>query len=147
MSSVASKQKVSRIKTFLIGRHPDCDLILSCDSVSRRHAEVVFTADGNYYVTDRNSTGGTFVYSESDWNPLRQGFIKITDRLRFGDYEMAASRLEELRSTTAVGGADASQGNTEDTGGSVGKPRTDDGLDPCRGLELNPETGELQNKT
>lgn len=136
---------MSRVKTFLIGRHPDCDLILDCDSVSRHHAEVVFTVDGSYYVTDRNSTGGTFVHGESGWNSLRQGFVRMTDRMRLGDYDMPASRLEELRMTSA-GGASVAAGSTGDTGGAKSKLPADDGFDPQRGLELNPDTGELRHK-
>ena len=43
-----------------IGRHPDCELNLRMDDVSRRHAEVRFE-DGRYHVCDLGSTNGTFV--------------------------------------------------------------------------------------
>jgi len=49
--------------TATIGRHPDCELNLRMDDVSRRHAEVRFE-DGHYHVSDLGSTNGTFVNGE-----------------------------------------------------------------------------------
>jgi hypothetical protein len=46
-----------------IGRHPDCELNLRMDDVSRRHAEVRFE-NGSYLVSDLGSTNGTFVNGE-----------------------------------------------------------------------------------
>ncbi len=46
-----------------IGRHPDCELNLRMDDVSRRHAEVSFE-DGGWQVSDLGSTNGTFVNGE-----------------------------------------------------------------------------------
>ncbi len=43
-----------------IGRHPDADLLLDDVTVSRRHAEVVRTADGTH-VRDLGSLNGTYV--------------------------------------------------------------------------------------
>ncbi len=131
---------MSRIKTFVIGRHQDCDLRLDDKSVSRRHAEVVLTPDGRYYVTDCNSTGGTFVYRDSGWCPIRQELVDPTDRLRFGNDELAASRLESLRTLMGEGGTAPAQGS-----GKVNKT-PDDGLDPNKGLRRNPETGEIMEK-
>ncbi len=58
---------MSRIRKFLIGRQQDCDLVLDDSSVSRHHAEVVPAADGRHFITDRASTGGTFVWEGADW--------------------------------------------------------------------------------
>lgn len=43
-----------------IGRHPDCELNLRMDDVSRRHAEVRFEG-GRYHLQDLGSTNGTYV--------------------------------------------------------------------------------------
>ncbi len=134
---------MSRIKVFLIGRHQDCDLKLDDSSVSRCHAEVVLTADGRYFITDRNSTGGTFVHrgsdsdSDSGWRPVRQAFIDPADRLRLGTYELPASRLESLRIPNAGGGG--SIAGTAEAIGSI----PDDAPDPAKGLMRDPETGEI----
>ncbi len=46
--------------TAILGRHPDCDIVLESGSVSRQHARVVL-ADGGYYVEDLRSRNGTYV--------------------------------------------------------------------------------------
>jgi hypothetical protein len=45
---------------LLIGRHAGCDVVLGDDTVSRRHARLVFR-DGKWIVHDLNSTNGTAV--------------------------------------------------------------------------------------
>ncbi len=44
----------------LLGRHPDCDIIIEVGAVSRHHAQVLLI-DGEYFVEDLNSRNGTFV--------------------------------------------------------------------------------------
>ena len=44
----------------LLGRHPDCDIVLDSGAVSRQHARVTKVA-GHYYVEDLHSRNGTFV--------------------------------------------------------------------------------------
>lgn len=46
--------------TVCIGRHPDCELNLRMDDVSRRHAELRFEG-GRYAIRDLGSTNGTYV--------------------------------------------------------------------------------------
>lgn len=48
---------------FSIGRSPDCSLHLSDSTVSRFHA-VIRIAQGNYFIQDQESTGGTRVNGE-----------------------------------------------------------------------------------
>jgi two-component system, cell cycle response regulator len=62
-------------RAMVIGRGSDCDLRINDHSVSRRHARIQPGADG-YYVTDLQSTNGTFV---NDTPALRT-------RLEDGDY-------------------------------------------------------------
>jgi len=44
----------------IVGRHGDCDLVVSDDRASRRHAEIVWSGSG-YLVRDLGSTNGTYV--------------------------------------------------------------------------------------
>jgi sigma-B regulation protein RsbU (phosphoserine phosphatase) len=44
----------------VMGRHPDCDLVLESASVSRQHAQII-RDNGVYYVEDLHSRNGTFV--------------------------------------------------------------------------------------
>jgi hypothetical protein len=47
-------------RELLIGRHEDCDVVLSDHAVSRRHARLVFR-DGSWVVQDLQSTNGTIL--------------------------------------------------------------------------------------
>ncbi len=44
----------------LLGRHPDCDIVLESAAVSRHHARLV-AVEGDFFVEDLNSRNGTFV--------------------------------------------------------------------------------------
>ncbi|MEE9603236.1 MAG: SpoIIE family protein phosphatase [Thermoguttaceae bacterium] len=44
----------------VLGRHPDCDIVLQSASVSRQHAKIS-KLGGNYYVEDLNSRNGTLL--------------------------------------------------------------------------------------
>jgi serine phosphatase RsbU (regulator of sigma subunit)/pSer/pThr/pTyr-binding forkhead associated (FHA) protein len=44
----------------ILGRHPDCDIVLESGSVSRHHARIL-AAGGEFFVEDLNSRNGTFV--------------------------------------------------------------------------------------
>ncbi|HLA84011.1 MAG TPA: SpoIIE family protein phosphatase [Thermoguttaceae bacterium] len=47
-------------ETIVLGRNPDCDIVVDAGAVSRQHARLVH-AGGRYYVEDLNSRNGTFV--------------------------------------------------------------------------------------
>ena len=69
-----------REKPLVVGRGDDCDVRITDNSVSRRHARIDHTADG-YHVSDLGSTNGTFVndrqldgpYALHDGDYLRVG--------------------------------------------------------------------------
>ena len=127
---------MSRINTFLIGRHRQCDLRLDHSSVSRKHAEVVPLADGRFYITDRSSSG-TFVWTDRKWKKIRQTFIKPGDRLRLGRLEIIADHLDVLRAKK--GGRASGSANSARAAGR-------DIPDPRQKLMRNPETGEIIEK-
>ncbi len=45
---------------LLVGRHPDCDIVLTHSTVSRRHARLSFR-DGSWILQDLDSTNGTTI--------------------------------------------------------------------------------------
>lgn len=44
----------------VLGRHPDCSIILDNKTVNRRHTQIL-QVDQGYYLEDLNSTNGTYV--------------------------------------------------------------------------------------
>ena len=63
---------------YVLGRHPDCDIVIEVGAVSRNHCQVV--RDGNgYALEDLGSRNGTFVNDESPKvegkRPLRLGDV------------------------------------------------------------------------
>ncbi|HLT31693.1 MAG TPA: GGDEF domain-containing protein [Myxococcaceae bacterium] len=46
---------------LVIGRSPDVEVHLEDDGISRRHAKIVSTADGDFQIVDLGSTNGTWV--------------------------------------------------------------------------------------
>ena len=65
---------------LILGRHPDCDIVLTHSTVSRRHARLSFR-DGHWIVRDLDSTNGTTV---NDTRVVRCQLLP-GDRLVIGD--------------------------------------------------------------
>ena len=72
----------------LIGRSPDCQLLLEDDYVSTKHARIVVTATG-YQVEDLGSTNGTFVNNQRVSAPTAFG---PGDTLRIGRTLMSVEK-------------------------------------------------------
>lgn len=85
-------------RTYRIGRKHDTEIRLGNTSISRHHAELTVTSEGRYYLTDRASRHGTWIFREGRWCEHRQGYVKLQDNLRFGKYEVRLSTLLEGRS-------------------------------------------------
>ena len=79
-----------------IGRGDDNDLVISYGSVSRKHA-VVTAERGRYYVTDLNSTAGTFL-DNARLEPNKPTAWVPGQVLRVGD---VAIQLEQALTTDA----------------------------------------------
>lgn len=84
------------LKTYVIGRSALADIVLADESVAPRHAEVVVTDDGRYFVTDCATASGTWrriAAPESGdalapplWEQVRQAFVLGDDPLRLGEH-------------------------------------------------------------
>jgi hypothetical protein len=68
---------------LVVGRDPDCDIRFTDDSVSRRHARLVFR-DGAWVIQDLGSTNGTIVNSER----VGRCQLHIGDRVQLGDQRL-----------------------------------------------------------
>jgi pSer/pThr/pTyr-binding forkhead associated (FHA) protein len=64
----------------VIGRNPECALVLDDDFASGRHARI-FHRDNDWFVEDLGSTNGTFVGSERLTGPVR---VEAGSTLRIG---------------------------------------------------------------
>ena len=125
---------MAHIRTCLVGRDRSCDVMLDDPSVSRLHAEVVRLSDGRLYVTDRGTTNGTLVLAGDDWRPIRQAYLELRGRVRFGDVEMSAGRLDAWCARTDP----SIQAGTPAPG-----PTNEVSPDPRKGLVRDPKTGQI----
>jgi SARP family transcriptional regulator, regulator of embCAB operon len=64
----------------VLGRHPDCDIVLDDASVSRRHAEIRL-ANGSHVLLDLSSSNGTWVRDQ----PVLQHRLLDGDTFQIGD--------------------------------------------------------------
>ena len=55
-----NKKKIALTAKILIGRSPDCDIVIDNKLASRHHAVIQKIRDA-YFIRDENSTNGTFV--------------------------------------------------------------------------------------
>ncbi|MHC4403021.1 MAG: SpoIIE family protein phosphatase [Planctomycetota bacterium] len=70
-------------ESIVLGRHPECDVVLDVGAVSRQHARIVRLGE-NHFIEDLNSRNGTFL----NGNPLagRQP-LSENDQVRICDIE------------------------------------------------------------
>ena len=111
---------MSKEHRFSIGRSRDNDLVYDHHSVSRRHAELCFTAERRLLLIDCRSTNGTFVIQDGKAQKITQELISPTDTVQFGEVEVSVKELvESIRLKFPVIGGDFVDPN----GGE--KPRTE----------------------
>jgi predicted component of type VI protein secretion system len=122
-------------KTYLIGRSPDCDIVLADATISRRHAELVEGADGRFFLTDRESAAGSWRRQSGDWSKLRQTFVTLDEPLMLGRYTTSVKALLKLLAQQKGGGA----------GAGLAPTQVEADL-PIGGVMRNPLTGEIVRK-
>src|SRR6476660_4885472 len=66
----------------VVGRSPQCDVVINDDSISRQHARLV-VGPGQVELTDLQSRNGTYLAGE----PVRDTILRGGERLSFGDVE------------------------------------------------------------
>jgi hypothetical protein len=72
----------------VIGRMPECDVVLSDPNVSRRHAEVL-RVEGDFVVRDLGSTNGTRLNGA----PITEGYLKTGDNITVGSTTLVFEML------------------------------------------------------
>ena len=129
------KSSSEKHAVYLIGRGSDVHIRIDDTSVSRIHAELVVTKTGDLFLTDRASSGGTYIARNGAWKRITQDFVKRTDAILFGRHQTTLGKiLKEIE-----------QGTGKQT------TRTDEAREPVRKnpelplgpVRRNPETGEV----
>ena len=77
-------------KTYIIGRKGS--ICVSDKTASARHAELVILKD-TMYLTDLNSTNGTFIMENGELKPFKEGYISLDQTLSFGDHICSVREL------------------------------------------------------
>jgi len=95
-------------QTAVLGRHPDCDIVLDFGEVSRQHAQIE-RVDDNFYIEDLQSRNGTYV-NGSRIN--KRHLLCDQDRITLCDVVMVFHD-EAAREKAAAGGGDGA--NLEST--------------------------------
>ncbi len=128
--------RLSHFSLYRIGRGSDVDIQIDDASISRIHAELVATQSGSYYLTDCESSNGSFVWRDSVWMPIKQDFIGPTEHIALGTYQTTATQLIAM---TAQG----NRYNTENLHShEERKPLPADDL-PKGSVRRDPGTGEI----
>lgn len=133
-------------KRAVLGRHPDCDIVLDVGAVSRQHAQILQVSD-EFFVEDMGSRNGTFVNGDPIHGRqlLRENDqVKICDLL-FSFHEQPPELSSESDVALSVSGGTALlvDDDEEDSSGStimttVKAPRV--------GLRASPVNAEMKLK-
>ena len=74
-----NREAVMERNNIVIGREPDCDVVIGDQNVSRHHA-VISREEEGFFIKDLNSANGTFVNSQ----PVTMQLIKHMDIIQMG---------------------------------------------------------------
>lgn len=69
-------------KIMVLGRNPDCEIVIPISSVSREHARIL-PADGQFFIEDLKSRNGTYVNNEAIEGKTQ---LNHNDRIRICDF-------------------------------------------------------------
>src|SRR5262249_31939996 len=67
---------------FVLGRNPDCGIVIPVTSVSREHAQIL-RIQGKFYIEDKQSRNGTFINNQAI---NARTVLKNNDRIRICDF-------------------------------------------------------------
>jgi predicted component of type VI protein secretion system len=92
--------------TLSVGRHPDCDIVISDPTVSRHHAELSQIGTDLYMFTDQGSTSGSFRFEDGGWKRITSARLRSSERVRLGAFESTVGDLlRQSRSAKPTTGA------------------------------------------
>lgn len=77
----------------IIGREPDCDLVIDRNDVGGVQARLELSDDGRVYLLDAGSGINTYLNRNEQWIRIHKICLCIADRIRFGEYELPLPEL------------------------------------------------------
>ena len=85
------------MRKYIIGRKNskilvDIPISSSEDTVGRQHFSLNVNGD-EYYGEDLGSKNGSFIQKNGVWTPFSQGYLKLGDTLKLGDYVTSVQNL------------------------------------------------------
>jgi pSer/pThr/pTyr-binding forkhead associated (FHA) protein len=87
---------------FIVGRLPECDMVIAEDTISGRHAKL-FKGEEFYEVQDLGSTNGTFVNNDR----IERKMLRTGDKIKFDIFEFEFINPKDVpRTVLADYGAD-----------------------------------------
>ncbi len=120
-------------ESSVLGRHPDCDIVLDVQAVSRQHAKILRTG-ADFYVEDMESRNGTFVNGEKI---AERRLLRDNDRLKICNllftFRLYPPGLSDSSRALLVDDDGPLPSSTMTSRVDVGNPRT-----PAR-MSVNPE--------
>jgi pSer/pThr/pTyr-binding forkhead associated (FHA) protein len=78
MSFIINKPKV------VIGRHPECDIIINDPAISKEHCAIILKDDHKFFIEDLNSTNFTYLNGKK---------IKKAEHIIYGDRIIIGSTI------------------------------------------------------
>ena len=95
---------MSTAKLYKLGRLPDCEIVLDHITISRVHAEFFVDPESNVFLSDLNSSYGTFVNAKRIAQPvlLVSGDIVSFGDEQFFDWEYQILGKEPIRKLTSA---------------------------------------------
>lgn len=95
---------MSSAKLYKLGRLPDCEIVLDHITISRVHAEFFVDPESNVFLSDLNSSYGTFVNAKRIAQPvlLVSGDIVSFGDEQFFDWEYQILGKEPIRKLTSA---------------------------------------------
>ncbi|HAH45711.1 MAG TPA: hypothetical protein DCM07_12815, partial [Planctomycetaceae bacterium] len=83
-----------------LGRHPDCEVCLKSNTVSRYHARITVSAADEYQIEDLGSGNGTFVNDVPVKEPV---LLQNGDQISIGPFLLEFSSDEDYESSQREG--------------------------------------------
>ena len=83
-------------EVIIIGRDPDCDLVLGDKTVSRRHARAERLPDGTVLITDLGSKNGTALANTGGRTTLSKFQATRSDLVFFGEHKVEAAQIDAM---------------------------------------------------